>query len=187
MLLTLAETIGTRERVLLGELTDSLGPRGFGPIILLAAAMMMLPTGIIPGVPAFMGVLLLLAGGQMLSGKRELWLPPRIYGITLPGPALLRGLVRAKPVAIKLERWVKARWLFLVEWRASLWFIAVILILSSGVIIVIGAIPGLPFLLALHVLAIGIGLTAGDGRFVAAGFALFLPSAFLAGRLAGLV
>ncbi|SDI25543.1 exopolysaccharide biosynthesis protein [Aliiruegeria lutimaris] len=181
----LADTIGTREKVLLGELTDSLGRRGFGPVILLASAMMVLPTGMVPGVPAFMGVILLLAGGQMLSGRHELWLPPKIYGIVLPGPALRRGIARAVPLAGRLSRWLRLRWLFLVNGFLSRWMIALILILTSGVIIVIGAIPGLPFLLALHLVAFGLGLTVGDGVFVAAGYGIFLPAATLAAHLSG--
>ena len=185
ILLALAVTIGTREKVLLGELTDSLGRRGFGPVILLASTMMVLPTGMIPGVPAFMGLILILAGGQMLSGRHELGLPPRIYGIVLPGPALLRGIARAEPMARRLSRWLRLRWLFLVNGLLSRWMIALILIITSGVIIVIGAIPGLPFLLALHLVAFGLGLTVGDGVFVAAGYVIFLPAALLAGHLSG--
>lgn len=185
MIEALAEVIGTREKVLLGELVDALGARGFGPVILLAAAMMVLPTGMVPGVPAFMGLMLLMAGAQMLRGRRGLWLPPRLYGITLPGPALQRGLARALPVAERLGRWVRARLSFLVYGWLSLWLIALILILTSGVIIVIGAIPGLPFLLALHVLAFGLGMTSGDGLLVAAGYVIFLPAATLAGHIAG--
>ncbi|NDR56381.1 exopolysaccharide biosynthesis protein [Aliiruegeria sabulilitoris] len=185
ILQALADAIGTREKVLLGELTDSLGRRGFGPVILLASAMMVLPTGMVPGVPAFMGVILLLAGGQMLSGRHELWLPPKIYGIVLPGPALRRGIVRAEPLALRLSRWLRLRWLFLVNGFLSRWLIALILIVTSGVIIIIGAIPGLPFLLALHLLAFGLGLTVGDGVFVAAGYGIFLPAVALAGHLSG--
>lgn len=185
MLRVLAETIGSRERVFLGELIDALGARGFGPIILLASAMTLLPTGMIPGVPAFMGLILMLTGVEMLRGRRGLWLPPRIYGITLPGPALLRGIDRAGPSARRLEQSIRARLQFLITWRISLWSIAAILIVTSAVIIVIGAIPGVPFVFTIHLLAFGLGLTAGDGLFVAAGYAIFLPAAALTARLAG--
>ncbi|RYH12337.1 exopolysaccharide biosynthesis protein [Tropicimonas sp. IMCC6043] len=187
MLRALTETIGTRERVFLGELIDALGARGYGPVILLAAAMTLLPTGMIPGVPAFMGVILMLTGVEMLRGRRGLWLPPRLYGITLPGPALLRGIHRAEPTVRRLERHIRARLQFLITWRISLWSIAAILIVTSGVMIVIGAIPGLPFVLALHLLAFGLGLTAGDGLFVVAGYAIFVPAAALAAYLAGIL
>ncbi|MFV0335558.1 MAG: exopolysaccharide biosynthesis protein [Tropicimonas sp.] len=184
LLLALAETIGTREKVLLGELVEALGMRGSGPVILLAAAMMILPTGMIPGVPAFMGGILVLAGVQMLRGRRALWLPPLLYGITLPGPALLRGIARAAPVTARLERYLRPRWQFLVTWRLSFWCIALIVIVTGGVVIVIGAVPGIPFLLAFHVLAFGLGLTTGDGFFVAAGHTILLPVILLAGRFA---
>lgn len=187
MIHALAETVGKRERVLLGELVDALGTHGFGPVILFASAMMMLPTGIIPGVPAFMGLLMVMAGGQILRGRRTLWLPPRIYGIQLPGPTLLRGLDKARPLAIRLGRSVRARMLFLVDGWLSLWAMAIIIILTSLLIIVIGAIPGLPFLLGMHILAFGLGLTVGDGLFIAVGYGIFLPAALLAGRLTGLI
>jgi hypothetical protein len=47
--------------------------------------------------------------------------------------------------------------------------IAGLLLLCGTTIIAMGAIPGVPFLLAFPVLLLGVGLTAGDGVVVAAG------------------
>ena len=64
---------------------------------------------------------------------------------------------------------------------------ALILILTAILLIVIGAVPGLPFLLALHVLTFGLGLTTRDGLFVAAGYAILLPVALVVWYLTHLV
>lgn len=179
--------VGDRQTVLLGELMDALGARGFGPVILLTASIMVLPTGMIPMVPAFMGLVLLLAAGQMLRGRQELWLPPRLYRVQIPGPTVHKALAKAAPTVDRLGRQLRPQWQWLASSRISMWLIALILAITSLGIIAIGAIPGLPFLLAFHLLAFGIGMTAGDGRFMAAGYLLFLPSALLAIRLAELL
>ena len=183
----LTRTIGTREKVLLGELVEALVEHGYGPVILLAAAMLILPIGMIPGVPAFMGIVLLLTGVQMLRGKHSLWLPPRLYGITLPGPLLLRAIRRIVPFTLRIESRLRPRLSLLVDWRLSRWAMALILILTAILLIVIGAVPGLPFLLALHVLTFGLGLTTRDGFFVAAGYAILLPVALVVWYLTHLV
>ncbi len=183
----LTRTIGTRQKVLLGELVEALVEHGYGPVILLAAAMMILPIGMIPGVPAFMGIVLLLTGVQMLRGKHSLWLPPRLYGITLPGPLLLRAIRRVLPFTLRIESRLRPRLSFLIDWRLSCWAMALILILTAILLIVIGAVPGLPFLLALHVLTFGLGLTTRDGLFVAAGYAILLPVALVVWYLTHLV
>ena len=183
----LTRTIGTRQKVLLGELVEALVEHGYGPVILLAAAMLILPIGMIPGVPAFMGIVLLLTGVQMLRGKHSLWLPPRLYGITLPGPLLLRAIRRIVPFTLRIESRLRPRLSFLVDWRLSRWAMALILILTAILLIVIGAVPGLPFLLALHVLTFGLGLTTRDGFFVAAGYAILLPVALVVWYLTHLV
>jgi hypothetical protein len=50
--------------------------------------------------------------------------------------------------------------------------------------ILIGSIPGLPFVLCVPVLLFGLGLTAGDGLCIAIGFAITIPAAMTAASLA---
>lgn len=187
MLSDIAQVAGGRETILFGEILDALGRRGFGPVLTVCSAATLLPTGMVPGVPAVMGVIILIASVQMLRGRRELWMPPRLYRLQLPGATVRRAVDRARPAAVRLGRLIRPHLGWLARARPAIWAVALVTMPTSCAIIAIGAIPGLPFVLAIHLLIFGIGLTAGDGRFVAAGFAISLPAAWGALRLAGLL
>lgn len=187
MLDDIAASVGNRQAVLFGEMLDTLGRRGFGPVLTLASGLTLLPTGMVPMVPAIMGAIMLTTCIQMLRGRREIWLPPWFYRRQIPGPVILHALDRARPTALRLDRMIRPHLVWLARSRLVAWAVALVVAVTSLAIIAIGAIPGLPFLLAIHPLLFGIGLTTGDGRFVAAGFAVFLPAAWGALWLAGLV
>lgn len=64
------------ERVSLEEILEEMGRRSFGPVLLAAGLVTLAPiVGDIPGVPTSMGVLVVLAAGQMFVGRTRLWLP----------------------------------------------------------------------------------------------------------------
>ncbi|SNS81131.1 exopolysaccharide biosynthesis protein [Tropicimonas sediminicola] len=185
MLQDIAAMAGGREAILFGEMLDALGRRGFGPVLTLAAALTLLPTGMVPLVPAVMGVIMLTTSAEMLRGRREIWIPPWLYRRQIPGATLHAAIDRARPTAARLDRLIRPHLTWFARSRLIAWAIGAVVAVTSLAIIAIGAIPGLPFLLAIHPLLFGIGLTTGDGRFVLAGFAIFLPTAYVALRLAG--
>ncbi len=64
------------DRVSLRAITEELGSRSFGPLLLLAGLVILTPiVGDIPGVPTLMAMIVLLVAGQLLIGHRHLWLP----------------------------------------------------------------------------------------------------------------
>lgn len=64
------------ERVSLEQVLEKMGRRSFGPVLLAAGLVTLAPiVGDIPGVPTSMGVLVVLTAGQMLVGRKRLWLP----------------------------------------------------------------------------------------------------------------
>ena len=166
-----------RDTVTLGELLDALGARGHGPIILTLAALMMLPTGMIPFMPSIIGVLLALTAAEMIAGGRGVSVPARIARINIRGDLLKAALQRARKVCASIGRWLHPRARILVHGHLSLLLIAMILLAAAAVMIVIGAIPGLPFILCVPALLFGLGLTAGDGLVVGVGFAATLAAA----------
>lgn len=65
-----------RQRVTLRDLYELVGPRSFGPWMLLAGLIVVAPVvGDIPGVPTATGILVGLVAGQMLFGRSQFWLP----------------------------------------------------------------------------------------------------------------
>lgn len=64
------------DSVSLGAILEAIGRRGFAPFLLLAGLVTLAPlVGDIPGVPTLMASLVLLAGSQLLAGRRSIWLP----------------------------------------------------------------------------------------------------------------
>ncbi|MFW5969942.1 MAG: exopolysaccharide biosynthesis protein, partial [Halofilum sp. (in: g-proteobacteria)] len=62
--------------VSLRAIIEELGSRSFGPLLLLAGLVILAPIiGDIPGVPTLMAIIVLLVAGQLLLGRRYLWLP----------------------------------------------------------------------------------------------------------------
>ncbi len=67
---------GDSGQVSLRAITEELGSRSFGPLLLLAGLVTLAPLiGDIPGVPTLMALIVLLVAGQLLVGCRHLWLP----------------------------------------------------------------------------------------------------------------
>ena len=64
------------DRVSLGEIMKAVGDRSFGPLLLIAGLVTVMPLiGDIPGVPVMMGLLVLLTAVQILLRRRHFWLP----------------------------------------------------------------------------------------------------------------
>jgi len=71
----IAAAAPNQERVSLGEIVTTLGPRAFGPWLLLAGLITLSPVGDIPGTPTLMALLVLLISGQLLFHREHFWLP----------------------------------------------------------------------------------------------------------------
>ena len=169
----------------LGGLVSALGARGFGPLFVLLGGLVALPTGAIPGVPALVGVSLVLLAGQLMLGWRTPWLPRRMRERPLGRDALQAALNRSRPLASRLDRILRERLILMAAGPVALRIAAAAVMLAGAVMIPIGFVPLLPLLLGLPVLAIGLGLMARDGLFVCLGLAAFAAPAWLVLRTLG--
>jgi hypothetical protein len=158
----------------LGEVIDVIGPRGFGPVLVAVAGLIILPTGMVPLVPHVVAVVLGFVAIEMMLGGTVLRLPARIRRIAVPAFMIAGFVRRARTVARPLSRVLRPRMTWLATRRAALVLIAVVLLFVAVAKFAIGLIPGLPFLLAVPVLMIGLGLTARDGLVLGAGLFLVL-------------
>src|SRR6056297_132132 len=60
----------------LDDILQVTGRRSFGPVLLVAGLVTLAPLiGDIPGVPTLMALLVVLVSGQLLAGRRQIWLP----------------------------------------------------------------------------------------------------------------
>lgn len=174
----LSDLARDNDRVTLKDLVRTLETRGFGPLLTVLAAFLLLPVGMLPGFPAVIGLLVIFCGAQMLRGKAGLWLPGPIAQIDVPADKLQSSSDKAEKPVNRIQRVLHERLTWAVGTTATR-MIAVVLLLFGLAMIGLGFVPGLPLLLALPVLLFGLGLTFRDGLFVCIGAALMIPALYV--------
>lgn len=101
--------------VTLGQVVDSVGRRSFGPLLSVVGLILASPLSIIPGLPTTMGVFVLLLSIQLLAVRQELWLPAWLKRRSLASEDVDKALLRMRPVARFVDRWLKRRLAVLVQ------------------------------------------------------------------------
>src|SRR5215213_3060956 len=84
---------------------DRLGERSFGVVLLLLALL-----GLLPGVSAVAGVLLVVPAAQMTLARRGAVFPRRVAARRFEAERLARVVRRAVPALRCLERFIRPRW-----------------------------------------------------------------------------
>ncbi len=150
----LAERIDT-EQVSLRTLTDRLGDRTFGVLLILTAAF-----NVIPFVSTFTGMLTVLLGLQMLFGMTHAGLPGRILDWQLPGEGVKTALLAFEPRIRAIEKFIRPRWQFSEA--------PIVDRINGFVIALLGLLIALPIPFtnlgpALVIIIMGLGLLERDG------------------------
>jgi len=168
----------------LGRILDALEERGYGPILLALSAFLILPTGMIPGLPQIVGAAEILVGAQLVVGRPRPWFPARLRSTRISAGLLQRSVARARPWARRLNRLLSARLAAVCVHPLALRLIGVGVIFAGLLLIPFGLVPLLPFAIGLTTLLLGLGLTARDGVVTLIGFAaLAWAMAQIASRL----
>jgi hypothetical protein len=176
----LQQLAADRPEVEFGEIVDTLGSRGFGPLLLALAAVLLLPIGMIPGVGGAVGLVTVAIGVQLLRGRSGLWLPRAVRRRALPAARLDRATRALRPAMLWLRRRLRPRATALAEGAVSLRVMALALVAAGLLMAVFGAIPVLPPLLGVPVLFFALGLTTRDGAAVGLGYLLLAPPVLVA-------
>ncbi|MBL3586665.1 exopolysaccharide biosynthesis protein [Rhodovulum sulfidophilum] len=163
------------DRISIADLVEALGARGFGPLLVMLSAFLILPVGMLPGLPGVVAIFMILIGGRVMTGETTLWLPARLRRVHISGHVLAVSVARAQPAALWLRPLLTPRLVALIEGRIATRLIALILIGTGVLIFLLGFIPGLPFVLSLHVLMLGLALSTRDGLVAALAYALMGP------------
>lgn len=159
----------TTERVDLGTISQFMGRRSIGALLLVLALPMALPIPA-PGISVVFGVPLILVSAQLLLGRRSAWLPVRIARRSIARIDFIAFISRALPTVRALERLVRPR----LRWMAGDWA----MIPVGAICVVLAVIITLPIPFghmvpgaAISVLALGLierdGLAIGIGLLAA--------------------
>lgn len=139
----------------LRTLTERLGDRTFGMLLILVAIL-----SAVPVVSMLAGALVAVLGLQMAAGMKRAWLPGIILDRQLPGKTVRAALLAFEPKVRAAERYVRPRWRFTEA--------PIVDRLNGLVIALLGGVIALPIPLtnvgpAFVVVFMGVGLMERDG------------------------
>ena len=161
-----------RDRVSFGMVLDAVGRRSFGPILLLAGVITVVPViGDIPGVPTIMSVLVLLTGVQLLVGRKAFWLPQWILKRNVARSTLDKSVRRMRRPASWLDRITHER-LSWVTRGAGVYLIAAVCL---GIALSMPPMELIPFVIngaGLALTIFGLALIGHDGLLALVGVAV---------------
>ena len=143
-------------------LLNTLKARGFGPLLAGPSLITIMPTGAIPGVPAFCAVLIIIVCTQILLRKKHPWVPKRIKSLSFNRDKFLYYAAKCMPYTQKIDKFIHPRMSFLVKGRAK-YLVAITCILLAFTIIILGFIPFAALVPAIGVLLLGLSLMGRDG------------------------
>jgi hypothetical protein len=169
------KTVGEGDRISLAQLTETLGDRAFGLLVLIFALPNIIP--MIPGVSTVSGVVIGLVGLQMMVGRHAPWLPSAIGDRSLPRAQLAAMVDRTIGWVAKLERVARPRWTFLTRGLGHVALGAMFVLLGGILALPLSWIGNFPPGVALVVLSIG--LLEEDGMLVAAGHVIGIVATVL--------
>lgn len=161
------------ERVRVRDITESLGQRSFGFILLIFALPNSLPMLGIPGVSTITGLPMLLVALQMAFGHERVYLPRWIADSSIATLDFQRLIVKVIPWLQRIERLMKPRIAFLTNVSAERWLGACCALLAFLLVL---PIPLGNLLPALGILFIALGLIERDGICVLIGLAIGVTS-----------
>ena len=106
----LAQTHG---RVTVADMVDAMGPRSYGPFLLVPALIEISPLGGVPGMATALAAVVVLFAAQMLSGRKRLWMPGWVARRGVAAARMKRMVAGARPMAARMDRWFhgRLRWL----------------------------------------------------------------------------
>lgn len=169
------KTIGSGERISLGELTTSLGDRGFGLLVLIFALPNIIP--MIPGVSTVSGVVIALVGLQMMIGRHAPWMPGFVAEKSMPREQLAAMVDRTVSWVERLERVAQPRWTGMTRGPMHVVLGAMFVLLGAILALPLSWIGNFPPGVALVVLSIG--MLEEDGLLVALGHAIGVVATLL--------
>lgn len=169
----------TAERVRVRDITESLGQRSFGFILLIFALPNSLPILGIPGVSTITGLPMLFVAVQMALGHNRVYLPRWIADSSIATADFQRLVNKVVPWFRRIEKLMRPRILFLSQGHAERWLGAFCVLLAFLLAL---PIPLGNLLPALGILFVALGLIERDGVCVLVGIAIGISAwVFLSG------
>ncbi|PJK31518.1 exopolysaccharide biosynthesis protein [Minwuia thermotolerans] len=168
---SLTEQADHHEKVSVGSLLEAFSHRGFAPLLLIPAVIIITPLGAIPGISVTAGAIYILIGGQILFGRNHPWLPGRLLRMTLPAQKLRKIIEKSLPVTRFVDRLLAQRMEYMtrgVYGRAG----GLLCVLMGLLMFPLALMPIGVAAPSAAVAVYSLGLVARDGAFVTAAYLL---------------
>lgn len=112
--------LSDRPQVSLGQVIEEFGEASFVPVLMVPALIVVSPLSGIFFLPTIMGLTIALISGQILIGRRHLWLPGVLVARSLPGARV--GMVSGflERLGLWVDRHTRARLELLLRWPFGL-------------------------------------------------------------------
>ena len=156
------------ERVSLGTVSERMGRRLIGALLLILALPMALPIPA-PGISVLFGIPMVLVAGELMIGRRSARLPARLAARSFARIELVRFIAAALPRLRALERVIRPR----VSWLAADWA----MIPVGAVCLILAIVIALPIPLGhmvpgTAICVMALGLIEHDGLAIVCGLLL---------------
>lgn len=159
-------------KVSIGDLMELYGSRSFGPIfVLLGLVVVLPPMGAIPGLPAAIGVVILLFSAQMVFGMDHIWLPGFIKNLSIDGSKVKKAEDKAEPTLKFIDKMITERLSFLTSGPAE-YGAAVMVSVMALIMIPLELVPFAVAAPGAAITMVGVALLAKDGALMLLAYAL---------------
>ena len=176
-IVTTLENKATKSRVSFGDILKNLKNRGFGPLLVIPAMLVIMPTGAIPGMPIICGLFMIAISAQMAFGM-PLLLPKRMLRFSMDKKKFVSALEKIEPVTRVVDKVTHPRLKFLTTPIMER-VIAFIIILLSMMVMAVGVIPFAVVPPAFAILLFAVALMSKDGLLMGAGLCVFIAAAYI--------
>lgn len=167
------------DQVKIADILDLYGDRSFGPILLLLGLIAVIPpVGAIPGVPAAVGVVIILFSVQMLIGRKHVWLPGFIADRSIGKDKIRKAHEKSETVLAAIDHMVTER----LEWATggpARYVAAVLVTLLSLALIPLELVPFAVAIPGVAISVIGLALMARDGALMLLAYTLCAVAGFV--------
>jgi hypothetical protein len=149
-------------RVSVELVMQTLGPRSFGPLLMVPGLIGASPIGAIPGLPGVMAFIVFLVSAQILIGMDHAWLPGFLLRRSISAEKLEKGCEKLAKIARFVDRFVWPRFSFFTR-GPFFYLIALLCLLVAVVTPIIELVPLAGIVPNAAIAAFGLSLTAHDG------------------------
>ena len=93
LLKTLAKSAKSNgAKVSVDEIVGTFGARSFGPLLLLCGLLGMTPVSAIPTAPTILAIIVVLIAGQMVFGRKAVWIPRFVGKLSVKAERLAKAV-----------------------------------------------------------------------------------------------